>query len=510
MSFPKYRAAGIIVGGDWDALTRTVVNYGASARVIVDGSGQGDYDTLQEAVDALPATNAGKILVKKGEYLLTQAVDFDSIEDLTVSGEGKATRFKIADKVQELLALDANIGQQDATVADGSVFEVGQHVCVRDDTAFEVNRIASIAGNVLTMETNLAATYDVLDNGLVYTCHSAFYVTGTSKRIRITNLMIDGNRANQTFGREGYWPKEHQGDGIRISATVEKIIIDFCFLKSVVCHGICSGGDGIRIYHNEGWDNGYDAINVEPGSDQVIIKGNHCHDQAVGGWNGIQIGYNLNDIGAVICEGNHCYNNRQGIAAQGGGAVNSGIVIANNVLKWNREDGIEVYRCNKVSITGNIITGAGDLSDMTNAGIHVENESSIGLISGNLIEQVAGIGIYIENGAYYSVTGNTLRKIGKEAIKAGGLGRDGSITGNTIVGADQGDTATWNGIEIVSDRWSIVGNRLDDCDNYCIHLAGTADRCVVLGNQCTQYIGVGVGYILDEGTNNEVAHNIVT
>ncbi|GAG42609.1 unnamed protein product, partial [marine sediment metagenome] len=175
----------------------------------------------QEAVDALPTTHAGEILVKGGEYVLSKAVTVKDREDLVIRGVGEATRLKVANKVQELIANDAASGQKNVTVAAGSSFQAGQHLCVRDDTHWEVNVVASIAGDVLAMENNLANTYEVADNGRVYTCHSAIYVTGTSKKVKITNLTIDGNRTNQEFGRTGYYPNEHQGDGIRLSATTE-------------------------------------------------------------------------------------------------------------------------------------------------------------------------------------------------------------------------------------------------------------------------------------------------
>jgi len=501
MPLPKPYPGAEIDYQDWNDLAD---NYaGKAATVIVDAAGKGDHSTIQEAVDALPVTGAGEILVRSGEYLLTQAIVIEDREDLVIKGVGKATELKVANKVQEPISTDASSGQKNVVVADGSSFSVGQHVCVRDDSAYEVNRIASINGNTLTMEDNLANTYDVSDNGRVFTCHSAIYITGSSKRIRVYNLLIEGNRANQEFDREGYYPDEHQGDGIRLSAATESCVVEGCWIKSTAAHGVCAGGYGHRFAHNECWDNQYDGINVEPGTDRILVLGNYCHDQNA--WNGIQVGYNVNSIGSVSVIGNHCYNNRQGIAAQGG----ENVEIVGNVLQDNDEDGIEVYSMDRFVISGNIISGADDVSDMTNAGIHVEAVSSVGVITGNMIELCAGHGIHLEDAAYVTVSGNTIRKVSKHGINVSGAsGRDCVISGNTVIGADQADSATYNGITVAGDRCCVTGNRLDDCDKYAIHITSAADRTLCLGNHCYAYTGVPVGAILDEGSNTTIDHNV--
>jgi len=66
-----------------------------------------------------------------------------------------------------LLAVNAASGQKDCTVAAGAGFAEGDTVKISDDNASEFNEIATILGNVLTMTTNLAATYTVVANGVV-------------------------------------------------------------------------------------------------------------------------------------------------------------------------------------------------------------------------------------------------------------------------------------------------------------------------------------------------------
>ena len=491
---------------DWNDLAD---NYaGKAVTLIVDAGGKGDYTSIQEAIDALPTSNAGEILVKGGEYLLGKAVVIEDGEDLILRGVGKATRLKVTNRVQEDISSDAASGQKEVQVAGLSGFQAGQHVCVRDDTHFEVNVIASVGGGTLTMEEDLTNTYEVADNGRVYTCHSAIWVTGASKRVKIRNLFIDGNRLNQTFDRYAYYPEEHHGDGVRISAGVEEVTVEGCYVTGAAAHGICNGGSHVKILHNYGWDNFLDDINTGPATDQVLIQGNHCRDAPEGGWNGIQIGYSTYPLGIVLCVGNVLENNRIGIAAQGG----ANVLIADNVIKDSREDAIEVYNLDRFAIVGNMIKGADDLSDMTNTGIHVESVSSVGLITGNLVEQVAGVGVYVEEGAYVTITGNTIRRIVKHGVKYGNEvndnGRDGTITGNVIVGADIDDTETYSGVLVVGDRCVVSGNRLDNCDKYGIGIHVNADRTLVIGNHVYQYTGACVSPINDAGSNSVVEHNI--
>jgi len=62
---------------------------------------------------------------------------------------------------------NASAGQKDVTVADGSKFKVEYPVQIQDDAHSEWNSVASINGNVLTMQNNLQYTYYVAKNGKV-------------------------------------------------------------------------------------------------------------------------------------------------------------------------------------------------------------------------------------------------------------------------------------------------------------------------------------------------------
>jgi parallel beta-helix repeat protein len=486
---------------DWNDLAD---NYaGKATTLLVDASGKGDYSSIQEAVDAL-GPGGGEVLVAEGTYTLTSAVVLDGVEGVTIRGVGPGTVLRVADKVEKPLTADASAGLRTVVVSDGSAFQAGQHLCVTDSGGFEVNRVESVDGNTLTMEAALASDYLVSEGARVYTCHSAIWITGGSSRVRITGLLVDGNRLNQEFGRTGYYPSEHQGDGVRVSDGCVGVLLDHLWVRSAAAHGVCLGGTGHRVVGCECWDNAYDGVNAEPSCDQVLISGNHCHDQV--DWNGVQFGYSTYSTGCALITGNVLANNHQGIAAQGG----AGVDIVGNVIKDSRYDGVELYDVDRFTVSGNLITGAADLSDMTNEGIHVEHGCSVGVISGNLVENCAGDGVYVESGAYLSITGNTIRHVAKHGLKfAETNGRDSTVTGNTIVDCDAGDTETYSGVAVLGDRVAIVGNRVDNCDKYAIHLTSTSNKCIVTGNQLTVYAGASLGVVQDDGADNVVEHNVV-
>jgi len=65
------------------------------------------------------------------------------------------------------MTADPPSGQKNVTVADGSKFQTGYSVEIKDDVHSEWNTVASVAGNVVTMQNNLAYTYYVAKNGKV-------------------------------------------------------------------------------------------------------------------------------------------------------------------------------------------------------------------------------------------------------------------------------------------------------------------------------------------------------
>jgi hypothetical protein len=76
--------------------------------------------------------------------------------------------------IPTLLTADATQGQKDVTVADGSKFQAGFPVEIKDDAHSEWNEVDSVDGNVVMMKNNLAYTYYVSKDGAVEGSDPAF------------------------------------------------------------------------------------------------------------------------------------------------------------------------------------------------------------------------------------------------------------------------------------------------------------------------------------------------
>ena len=72
------------------------------------------------------------------------------------------------------LAQDASSGQKNVTVSDGTKFHSGYPVQIKDNSNSEWNTVASVNGNVLTMQNNLSYTYSVAKSGVVEGTDPAF------------------------------------------------------------------------------------------------------------------------------------------------------------------------------------------------------------------------------------------------------------------------------------------------------------------------------------------------
>jgi len=171
--------------------------YAKNAYGAIDYSGTDAASVIQSAISAL-MTRGGKVLVKAGTYILTKAVQLYS--NTVLEGEGNSTVLKVGDVVESVIASTASSGQKNVFVADASNFKVGQQVFIgtksSSSTHWEINRIAGISGNTLTMEQNLRNTYSTSE--YVYTAFHAIEAYN-SQYVIVKNLAIDGNTANNYY-----------------------------------------------------------------------------------------------------------------------------------------------------------------------------------------------------------------------------------------------------------------------------------------------------------------------
>ena len=114
---------------------------------------------------------------------------------------------KICDAITSLLTNDAIIGTPTLEVADGSIFLVGMHAVVTDNSKGTFNGkhnanggiITDITGNTITIDTNLPASYSVAQNGIVTCCNPVFYLPSVDN-VSISGVnsgSLNGNFVNQ-------------------------------------------------------------------------------------------------------------------------------------------------------------------------------------------------------------------------------------------------------------------------------------------------------------------------
>ncbi len=161
----------------------------------VEFSGTDEDAVMQNVLD----NTDGIVFVRNGIYTFEQALEV-KYNGTSIIGESREnTIFKRCDVIESAVSGSASSGQKDVTVSDASGFEVGQQVYIGEksstDDTWEINRIASISSNTITMETNLVNSYSDTNSDYVYTAFHVFEAYD-KKEVAFANFYIDGNKAN--------------------------------------------------------------------------------------------------------------------------------------------------------------------------------------------------------------------------------------------------------------------------------------------------------------------------
>lgn len=149
---------------DGDTILRALLQL----RNTVGGYINVDDDRKLNWLDSIGEDKGQQIRYRKNLKGIEREINYDGLVNKLYcygAGEGEA-RIELSD-VASLLTGNANSGQKDVAVVDGSLFEAGIAVVISDDDASEDNEIASITDNTLTMTTNLANTYTTTANAKV-------------------------------------------------------------------------------------------------------------------------------------------------------------------------------------------------------------------------------------------------------------------------------------------------------------------------------------------------------
>jgi len=277
-----------------------------------------DNVAIQKAVERVAAAGGGIVLIKAGTYTLNNSVRLAS--HITLRGEGpEKTILKKAPGVKSRLALDADYGEFQATVADARGFAPGMGVTIVDKTSrsgwvASVRTIVRMEGQTLYFDRFLHMDYSVASAGEVFNTFPL--IAGYEvEDVHVEELAVDGNRAGsetldgcQAGGIYFFHSKRmtirncvarnFPGDGIS-TQFVEEPVVDNCEVYGNAELGIHLGTgalrglvrynrahdnekDGLflcwRVQHaryeyNQSWNNGQDGISLgHKDTDNVFFK----------------------------------------------------------------------------------------------------------------------------------------------------------------------------------------------------------------------------------------------
>ncbi len=163
-----------------------------------------DNRALQAAVDYVAALGGGTVEIGPGEYLMRDSLHLRP--RVTVRGAGDKTVLKKDAAVVSPLAADGDFGEEAITLTQPAGFEVGRGVYVGSDRARGFHGVCATLlnanGNYFTLSRSLMSDYMVGDEAFaatVFPVISAYH----AEDVRIEDLAIDGNRANNPLKIDG-------------------------------------------------------------------------------------------------------------------------------------------------------------------------------------------------------------------------------------------------------------------------------------------------------------------
>lgn len=308
---------------------------------------------------------------------------------------------------------------------------------------------------------------------------------GTVTDIYITNVGVDGNRANQTSGyrHHGIWYEQ-----------VTNGVVDGCYVTKTHPKSHSDGGSGIVAYHN--------SQNITFKNNWVTDPGDRCIESSAKHtqlgpanvvWNGFDRGlagdaaeggtgsdtYDFYHARGISITNNYIYDFDQGSAiGMGSGPgfnnLNTGedVLITENLAVGSYKRLVTVrHEVKKITVTGNAGVRDGT-TDNDKPGIHLDPNYKYGVVSGNYVENfgAAGIKMVVENG---TVTGNVIIDPDTNGIET--PSNQVTITGNTVVGAGQ------HGIQYKGNHGTIGLNNIEDVQQRGLHL--DSKNSVIGGNK---------------------------
>jgi parallel beta-helix repeat protein len=328
---------------------------------------------------------------------------------------------------------------------------------------FTFNSSLDILKSNVTLEGSGPGTKIFLANG----ANTSVIVVGNGatalSNIKICNLLIDGNKTNQTapsmgilfYGTSGY---------LITNSVIENVWVKNCY------------GNGIHLQYGN----------------NNIVTGNNCQSN---GYEGIYIYYSNNNT----VTGNNCQSNGyEGIRLEYG---NNNTVTGNN-CQSNGYEGILLYYGNNNTVTGN------NCQSNSYHGIDLEYGNN-NTVTGNNCQSNTIHGIFLDYSNNNTVTGNNCQSNGKVGIKLTSSNNN-TITGNVSKDNSQQTNNSYDDIYVYgSSNYNIISSNImiataTNKTRYAVNEDGS-DYNIVTGNYCS---GQVTGKIKLVGLNSIAANNI--
>lgn len=474
-----------------EASTRSAADDGirTAIGIVEDYGAVGDGATDDTtALRAAIATGRPITLTPGATYLcrgqLTIETDGQSID-------GKGATIKRAEQFETTTNTTITSGSTDTiTLASVSGLEVGDIIIPEKSGNFDhLGRVVeSIVGSVVTVESPFALA-DVDGNAVasatgpinIYTGYNQ--VSVLAKDVRITDLVLDGNSSNWTWGR---W--QHTAaviTGVAEGQESDNFMMDHCKVINQFGDGIDPGGPGNVIAHNwieniKGRGIVFSGMEGTPTNIGCRCVFNHvidCNtDVNVGGHDGLgSIDFSQGGPNTLI-EGNYISGGYDGIhsAVVQNASMN---IIANEILDMTRygmdfEITVDSDPHRSITIRDNEI-------DTAEQGIFLVADGS----ATTVVERVS-----IVNNEFRNIT-DTHLQVGSDT--AGKIVGEVQIEGNTLYGS--GTTQTL--IQAYRGENTIIRGNTCLEGGYGIDIPELIKECLIANNLCHgQYTwGISVG-----------------
>ena len=278
---------------------------------------------IQSAIDALNVYGGGRVQLNKGIYEIIAPVRLHN--HTTLVGQGEKTILRKIDGRSVNFTIDADYGELFLTVADSTGFIPGMGVQIFDEDqskgwAVTTAVITAVEDNVLYIDNHLVRDYRSDHDGTVSNACSIVSAV-ESEKVRIANLTIDGNKANNDFINgcrgggvylykvkdalvENVLVKNFNGDGISWQIT-EDVTVRDCEVTTCSSTGLHPGTgspnsviEGNNAHHNDR-DGLFICWRVQHG----VVRNNKFHHN---NRFGLCTGHKDTDM---LFEGNHIYEN---------------------------------------------------------------------------------------------------------------------------------------------------------------------------------------------------------